>query len=254
MGLKAFFKRLFQSDMERKAKELLNVLHDTGVIKLKGREDPTSGPSVLEVEEGTERGAYFRISELFGKAIIKNDFSEIENKLDEQVNLTLYPNKVISGCQNVIDYWKDWMVRHNEPCNGTKYQVRYCRYFERVALQIKPFRYNPMYLIARIENDKVIDLLFAPNPLQSPIIRYWDLDREALSFQNEPYLGIHLGDSLQPQPNRVPCMRCGLKSEKLQWYNYHYDAGPLAYDGELSICPNCMETVEYFPTSLYRKH
>ncbi len=254
MGVKSFFKELFQSEEERQVNELLNELHDSGVIKLKGREDPTFGPSVLEMEEETDRDNYCRISELFGKTIIDNNFSEFEKELDEQVNLTIYGNKVIAGKQDVIHYWKDWIIRHNEPCNGTKYRVRYCRYFERFALEIIPFRFKAMYLIARLENNKVIDLLFAPNPLQSIWIQYWDLDHEALSFKKEPYLGIHLGDNLQPQPNRMPCMRCGLKSEKLQWYNYHYDAGPLAYDGELSICPNCMETVEYYPTALLRKH
>lgn len=251
MGIKRFFKELFQSQRERDVNELLNELHDSGVIKLNGRKDPTFGPSVLEIEEETDRDNYCRISELLGRAIVENDFSEIEKNIDEHVNLTIYKQKVIAGKQNVIQYWKDWIARHNEPCNGTKYRVRFCLYFERSALEIKPFRVKRMLLVARLKEGKVIDLLYAPNPLQNPFIRYWDFDTKALSLKGDVNIVHHLGEELEPQPNRIPCMRCGLKSEKLQWYNYHYDAGPLAYDGELSICPNCIETVEYFPTRLY---
>lgn len=252
MGIKRFFKELFQSQREREVNELLNELHDSGVIKIEGRENPTFDPSVLEIEEETDGDDFFRISVLFGKAIIDNDFSDIEKELDEKVNLTIYGKKVITGRQNVIHYWKDWISRHNEPCNGTKYRVRFCQYFERVALELRPFRAKGMYLIVRLKNDKVIDLLYAPNPLQHPMIRYWDLDHKALSLKRDANIVNHLGEKLHAQLNRMPCMRCGLKSESMQWYNYHYDAGPLAYDGELSICPNCIETVEYFPTRLYR--
>ena len=250
MGIIDLLKKLFQTSKQRRQNELLNMLHDSGVITIEGRKDPIFGQSVLEIEDGVERSVYFHISELFGKAIIYNNFSDIEKELDEQVNLTLYGKEVILGKKNVIQYWKDWIGRYKEPCVGTKYKVRYCCYFERSALEIKPFRAPKMFLLARLKDDKVIDLLLAPNPLQNPMIRYWDLDHEALSFQKDSYLAQQLGEDLIPQPNRMPCMRCGLKSEKMQWYKYHYDTGPLAYDGELSICPNCMETVEFFPTIL----
>lgn len=51
MGIKRFFKELFQSQREREVNELLNELHDSGVIKIEGRENPTFDPSVLEIEE-----------------------------------------------------------------------------------------------------------------------------------------------------------------------------------------------------------
>lgn len=252
MGIKDLLKRLFLTHKQQNQNDLLNMLHDSGVIKIEGREDPSFGTSVLEIEEDIEANDYFHVSELFGKAIIENNFSDIEKILDEKVDLTLYGQNVISGKQNIIQYWQDWIYRYKEPCVGTRFRVRFCRYFERAALEVKPFRSKGMYLIARLKNGKVMDLLFAPNPLQDSTIRYWNLDHEALSFQKSCRLAQHLGEDLPPQPNRMPCMRCGMKSEEMQWYKYYYDAGPLAYDGELSICPNCMDTVEYFPTTLYR--
>jgi hypothetical protein len=51
MGIKRFFKELFQSQRERDVNELLNELHDSGVIKLKGKEAPTFDLSVFEIEE-----------------------------------------------------------------------------------------------------------------------------------------------------------------------------------------------------------
>ncbi len=80
------------------------MLHDSGVIKIEGREDPSFGTSVLEIEEDIEANDYFHVSELFGKAIIENNLSDIENILDEKVDLTLYGQNVISGKQNIIQY------------------------------------------------------------------------------------------------------------------------------------------------------
>ena len=115
MGIKNLLKRLFLTSEQRKRNDLLNMLHDSGVIKIEGKEDPSFEPSVLEIEEDIDTDDYSHVSELFGKAIIENDFSDIEKILDEKVDLTLYGKNVISGKQNVIQYWQDWISRYKEP-------------------------------------------------------------------------------------------------------------------------------------------
>ncbi|MBQ4449824.1 MAG: hypothetical protein II900_05275 [Prevotella sp.] len=69
------------------------MLHDSGVIKLEGRDPPSFEPSVLEIEEDMDTDDYSHVSELFGNAIIENDFSDIDKILDEKVDLTLYGKK-----------------------------------------------------------------------------------------------------------------------------------------------------------------
>lgn len=253
MSIKDYFRNLFQSSKAKRHQDLLNMLHDSGVIKIEGREDPQFQPSVLEIEDNINKDSYYQVSEILGKAILSSDFNEFLKYLSTDVVLTLYGKDSITGVTEVINYFREWINKFGLPCNGNKYKVRYCTYFNRNALEIKPFRACPLYIVARIDNDRINDLFFAPHPLQPITIRYWSLDNEALSFEKDPYLAQNLGEDLAPQRNRMPCMRCGTKSEKLQWYKYYYDRGPLAYDGELSVCPNCMETVEYYPDTLYRK-
>lgn len=253
MSIKEFFRNLFLSSKTRRQQDLLNMLHDSGVIKIEGREYPQFPPSVLEIEDNINKDIYYQVSEILGKAILSNDFNEIQKYLSKDIVLTLYGKASTTGITEVINYFREWIDKFGQPCNGNKYKVRYCAYFNRIALEIKPFRAKPLFLVSRIEKGEIKDLFFAPNPLQSIMIRYWSLDNEALSFKKDPYLCQNLGEDLNPQQNRMPCMRCGTKSEKLQWYKYYYDCGPLSYNGELSICPNCMETVEYYPDTLLRK-
>ena len=140
----------------------------------------------------------------------------------------------------------------NEPAQTTKYEVKHCKYYNRAVLSIQPSGSKNLYQMARIENGKVQQLILCPNPLQSPLIRYWDLDHSPLMFKDLSVMPHRMGKDLEPRPYRIPCMRCGCKSEKLQLYEYTHNAGPLGYKGELSVCTNCMEAVEFLPTILIR--
>ena len=253
MNIKKFFNNLFMSSKTKRQQALLNMLHDSGVIKIEGREDPQFPPSVLEIEDNINKDIYFQVSKILGEAILSNNFKEFEKYLSTDIILTRYRKGSSAGITEVINYFSEWIAKYGQPCNGNKYKVRYCKYFNRNALEIKAFRATPLFVVPRIDNGKIKDLFLAPNPLQSIMIRYWSLDNDALSFKKDPYLSQNLGEDLEPRHDRMPCMRCGARSEKLQWYKYYYDRGPLAYDGELSVCPNCMETVEYYPETLYRK-
>ena len=195
---------------------------------------------------------YEKFSRLFLEALKNKDFSIIDDYLADDVVQILYDNKEISGKGNVIYYWLDWLKRWNEPSNETTYEVKFCKYYYREVLSIAPKRARNLYQIARIENGKAKQLILCPNPLQSPMIRYWDLDQSPLLFKDMTVMPHRMGDDLEPRPYRIPCMRCGCKSDKLQWYEYTHEAGPLGYVGELSVCSNCMEAVEFLPTILLR--
>ena len=152
----------------------------------------------------------------------------------------------------MISYWEDWLERWNEPNDNTCYRVKYCKYYDREVLSIEPRGKRVLYQIARFEDGKAKQIILCPNPLQDPMIRYWDLDHSPLLFRDLSVMPHRMGKDLEPRPYRMPCMRCGCKSEKLQWYEYKHAAGPLGYSGELSVCGNCMEAVEFLPTILMR--
>ena len=195
---------------------------------------------------------YERFSRLFLEALMSNDFSVVESLLADNVVQILYDSKEFVGKNEVISYWIGWLERWNEPAESTKYEVKDCKYYNRAVLSIQPFRSKNLYQMARIENGKVQQLVLCPNPLQSPMIRYWDLDHSPLLFSDDSVMPHRMGKDLEPRPHRIPCMRCGCKSEKLQLYEYTHDDGPIRYKGELSVCINCMEAVEFLPTILIR--
>ncbi len=195
---------------------------------------------------------YGKISRLFLESLMSKQFDDVQELLADDVIQILYDNKEFSGINEVIAYWKDWLDRWNEPAENTEYKVKYCKYYDRDVLSIYPKGKRELYQMARFENGKVKQLILCPNPLQSPMIRYWDLDHSPLLFKDLTVMPHRMGNDLEPRQYRIPCMRCGCKSEKLQWYEYSHDAGPLGYKGELSVCTNCMEAVEFLPTILLR--
>ena len=210
-------------------------------------------PSQLEKPKETKQETeYGRFSRLFLEAMMTKDFSLVEDLLADDIVQILYDSKEFVGKKDVILYWEGWLERWNEPAETTKYEVKKCNYYNREVLSINPLGAKNLYQMARIENGKVQQLILCPNPLQSRLIRYWDLDHSPLLFKDLTVMPHRMGKDLEPRPYRIPCMRCGCKSEKLQLYEYTHDAGPLGYKGELSVCTNCMETVEFLPTVLLR--
>ena len=205
-----------------------------------------------KIEEEKLETEYEKFSRQFLEALMSMDFSKVDGLLAEDVVLILYDYKEINGKENVISYWKDWLDRWNEPAKDTNYVVKHCKYYDRAVLSIEPKGKRIHYQIARFEGGKVKQLILCPNPLQSPMIRYWDLDHSPLLFRDMSVMPHRMGKDLEPRLFRIPCLRCGCKSEKLQWYEYKHDAGPLGYLGELSVCGNCMEAVEFLPTMLVR--
>ena len=212
----------------------------------------TKNPKEPEQQKEKVETEYERFSRLFLEALMSNDFSAVEGLLADDVVQILYDAKEFIGKNDVISYWKGWLERWNEPAETTKYEVKYCKYYNRAVLSIQPTGSKNLYQMARIEDGKVHQLILCPNPLQSPMIRYWDLDHSPLLFSDLSVMPHKMGKDLESRPYRIPCMRCGCKSEKLQLYEYTHDAGPLGYKGELSVCTNCMEAVEFLPTVLLR--
>ena len=55
-------------------------------------------------------------------------------------------------------------------------------------------------------------------------------------------------DDDEKKENRIPCLTCGMPSEKLGWYSSLFKAGFHGYSGFVSVCPHCQKVVEYYPS------
>ena len=200
-----------------------------------------------ELHEEKHETEYGRFSSLFLEALMSKEFSKIDDLLAEDVIQILYDNNEIIGKEDVISYWTDWLEKWNELNEDTIYRIKHCKYYDREILSIEPRHKKVLYQIARLENGKAKQMILCPNPQHSYMLRYWDLDRSPLLFENLSAMPHRMGKDLEAHPYRIPCMRCGCKSEKLQWYEYKHDAGGIRYSGELSVWGNCMEAVEFLP-------
>ena len=106
-----------------------------------------------------------------------------------------------------------------------------------------------MYIVFGIVDEKITHVLFLPNPLQDPMIRYMDLDQLPFTYD---YIMQNVSEKIEVKSNRIPCLKCGASSEELDWYNITVDCGPLGYVGVVSVCKKCKKVVEFFPDILLR--
>ena len=97
---------------------------------------------------------YGNFSRLFLEALMSRRFDEVQDLLADDVILILYDNKEFSGINEVIAYWKDWLVRWNEPAENTEYKVKYCKYYDRDVLSIYPRGKRKLYQIADLKTEK----------------------------------------------------------------------------------------------------
>ena len=93
---------------------------------------------------------YGNFSKLFLEALMAKDFSLVEDLLADDVVQILYDSNEFVGKNDVVSYWNGWLERWNEPAESTKYEVKYCKYYNREVLSIQPSRSRNLYQMARI--------------------------------------------------------------------------------------------------------
>lgn len=205
--------------------------------------------NTLAIEENLPDTVYKEASIILANALINGSFDDFERILHNDIILVLHKSKSIKGVKDTIAYWKDWVERLHNDKLSVKYEVKFCANSLRAVLSIKVKNYKEMYVMMRIVEGKITNMVSSGNPLQNPLVRYEDLDH--LPYTAE-YMEYHSKERITPEANRMPCLCCGKPSEKLNWHKVEINKGPLGYIGQASICPNCNKVVEYYPEILQR--
>lgn len=204
----------------------------------------------LVIEENLSDDIYTEIAKLFESCRYKRDFSLLKPYLANDVQLVLYGSqKTIIGVNEFEFYWKDRELRLERDNIEVQTTIKRCAYFSRTAIFDNIKGYKSMYTVFRIVDNKITHVLLLPNPLQDPIIRYMDLNQLPFTYE---YIMQNVTEKIESNPNRIPCLRCGTLSEKLEWYKVTVDCGPLGYSGVVSVCNKCKKVVEFFPEILLR--
>ncbi|MBR5957056.1 MAG: hypothetical protein IKZ99_01690 [Salinivirgaceae bacterium] len=181
---------------------------------------------------------------IFGEAFLKRDFSNVENLISEDATMVIYDRKTIVGAKNIVDYWKDWLLRCDNDKVIVECEVKKCKWFSLPALQISPKGYVNLYVILEIHNGLITNIMDIPNPIGSIAVGGPDLDWDRLEISR---IRNKLSEAIDSKPNHISCIDCSATSETLKWYRVELPMGIHGYVGDISVCPHCDKIVEFIP-------
>lgn len=201
---------------------------------------------IVEEEESLPNDEYRDFANRFIRSRKKADYTPIADLIDENIVFTLYGNRTIHGKQAFLDYWADRSKRDESDKVQIKATIKVCNYNNRLVVKEKPHGYKAVYHLIQIVDGKVQQMVMAPFPLQDIGVGGWDFDN--LPYSKE-FIEQNKGDEIpaEEQMNKMPCLKCGRPSHKLQWFRFFRNGGLHGYGGPMSFCPDCGCMVEFAP-------
>lgn len=205
-----------------------------------------NGESDLEIDENVRKDEAFEIVLRFAEARKSGDFDSVKSLFADDVVLVHYENDTLHGVDAVASFWR----KRYESSISRKvkfiFRVEMCMFYNGPALLEMPERFEPMLVMFRIIDGKIVQMVLAPKNI-SHDYPYYGGFREAPFTLN--YFKPFLKQRIELRGNRIPCPNCGELSENLEWYIFQTQDqfSYKLYGGTVSICPHCERTVELFP-------
>lgn len=188
-------------------------------------------------------------SQRLGEALVSGDFTGFETLLDDDVTNVLYGCRTIYGKESVISYWQGWKKRYVDTFKTVSATVLHSKYYSDACLKL-----GNMIVLFHIKESKVDRIVLSSISLAPPSNSFNDnlledlpFDYEYIKKRLEPSGESDKGINSIEKEHRLPCMSCGLPSEKLEWGNCIIYTGIHGYLAQVSICPNCGKVVEFYP-------
>lgn len=205
---------------------------------------------IVEEEDNLPVDEYRDFAYKFVRCRKKADYSAIADMIADDIVFTLYGNRTINGKQAFLDYWADRSKRDEEQKVQVKATIKLCNYNNRVVVKEKPHGYKAVYCLIQIVDGKVKQMVMAPFPLQGYDVGGWDFDN--LPYSKE-FIEQNKGDELPSdgQLNKMPCLKCGRPSHKLQWFHLIRNVETDCHGGPMSFCPDCGCMVEFVPSEIW---
>lgn len=202
----------------------------------------------LTIQENIPQTPCTTAATALGRGIVDGDFSEFEKMLSEQVVHVNYRRESISGKDEIIKYWKGWRSRYVETKKATKFEVVHSNYYSDSCLLL-----GSMVVLFLIKDGYVTKTLFIPRFLNRTVGHHDDMldfpfDLNSIMPCLTKVETLSEVDDDEKKENRIPCLTCGMPSEKLGWYSSLFKAGYHGYSGFVSVCPHCQKVVEYYPS------
>lgn len=243
---------IFEYNKKHNTEFTLDDVYGKGYTKSLSEEDRASieeqrNVCRLEIEEGLPESLHSQACALLGQGLLKGDLSDFSEILADDIELLFYEKDPVYGKEAVLEYWSSYSERYITNDVIKQLEVIQCNYYVKPCLKMET-----MYVLFRFDsNGKVAMMFLTPR----------DTDRYNIGVERQLDVLPYSLDFLRssgfrdlPDPeadfhNRIPCMRCGMHSENLEWQGL--EVGYII--GEQSVCPHCGKTVEFHPVIWLRE-
>ena len=209
----------------------------------------------LVIQEGLPNDAKTRLCLALANALVNNDFTEFESMLSRDAQwVNVFNETTIPRKSSIVDYWKEWVEKTTDSGVEVMLEVKFCSYYFCPALAIHPKDGDTTYTLFCTDEDGKIRKGVTMNAL---IARYYNnpscssknqntetLDKFPLLLKSYNFKELSWAKG---KSNRIPCLRCGRKSESLSWKRVSYRSRHLEFSGFMSECPTCGKYIELVP-------
>lgn len=198
--------------------------------------------ALVEIQDGLPDTPHKQASMALCNALVSDDYSCLENLLDDQCILVLNNRCSFTGKNDIVSYWKDRKKRKDNDKLIERYVVTHCPYYSNTALRICTNGHSDAYVMFGFAQGKITQMVFTIIQVAGQSLNSEGLDE--IPFKVD-IINSHIEEEIAPKNDRIPCLHCGTPSESLKWYRVLFKSGIHGYLGDASICPNCNCFIEY---------
>ena len=193
--------------------------------------------------------AYTEMAQSFCLNVMLNEFDEIRNCLSDDCQLVSLGHETISDIDQIVSFLKKRLRADEGSDTKISLDVKLSENYERDCIEVRScekkndrITFSSWHLLFTLTNNKISQIICG------------DIYIHQRQSNKHPWEQIkkQLKKTITPIPHQMPCVKCGIPSEKLTWIEYH-SGGPMGGRvGNLSVCPNCKEEIQFFETLHYR--
>lgn len=173
-----------------------------------------------------------------------NDYNNIKQYLSKDCKMVILGKKTYTQVDEIIDQLKANFHYTQDSPNTSEINVQLSENYQRDCIEI--IQYEPelchLYLVFTLNNGIITQIIFGDMNIHQ---------RKSGKHSWEQIQKCSKKKPISPRANQMPCMKCGLSSEKLTWLEYNVGTKIGGYSGIMSACPNCKEEIEFYETLHY---
>ena len=183
------------------------------------------------------------------KALLEmEEYGHLKDLLATNCNMLILREESISDVNEIIDYLKRTFHINDKDKGSLSIDISLSEAYQRDCLIVNKIEheYKEWIILFTLVDGKINQIVCGD---------IYDIHIHARNSAKHPieYVQKCLKENaISPINNQMPCMKCGLPSEKLLWADYSAECEMGGYKGVISFCPHCNEEIEFRESLHYR--